>query len=321
MKLALNRDKLFDLIIYICCVIYVFIVSVILSQFYTEGDQDIYNNAYDSIKGQSLLEAFITYKFNINSDEPMHFIIIWVFSNLNFPKYLLMALSNVLLISILFRIFLRWNVNLFIVVTIIFLNFYLFVLFFAAERLKFGFIFFLFSYYYFGETLKKYMYLVISFLSHVQILIFPFIFLLSNLRFFLSLKKILFAIFIGLPLCIGIGLYLNDHLMNKYITYSDLASNKNIFLNTWQVFLFMILTLLYTNKWLKVVIIFFVIAIFSAFLGPERITMIAFIYFMYYGLRVNRGINFGVIFSSLYYGVKTVFFVYNIFLFNNGFAG
>jgi hypothetical protein len=49
--------------------------------------------------------------------------------------------------------------------------------------------------------------------------------------------------------------------------------------------------------------------------------MIAFIYFMYFGLRVNRGINFGVIFSSLYYGIKTVFFVYNIFLFNNGFAG
>ncbi|MCZ2486948.1 hypothetical protein [Aquirufa antheringensis] len=320
MKLALNRGKLFDVVIYTCCVIYVFIVSIILSQFYTEGDQYIYNNAYDSIKGQSLLEGFINYKFNINTDEPMHFLIIWFFSNLGFPKYLLMALSNVLLISILYRIFLRWNVHLFIFGTIVIFNFYLYVLFFAAERLKFGFIFFLFSYYYFGATIKKYLYLVFSFLSHVQILIFPFIFLTSNLNNFFSFKKVLVVVFIGLPFCLGIGYYMFDHLLVKYIAYSDLASNKNIFLNTWQVFLFMTLTMLYTNKWVKIFFIFFIIAIFSAFLGPERITMIAFIYFMYYGLQINRGINFGVLFSSFYYSIKTAIFVYNIIFFNNGFA-
>lgn len=315
-----KKNTLISEIVYGFLFCFIFILSLLLTNIYTGGDQFIYNNAYDSLKGQTLIEAFVSYRFNISSDEPIHFLITWIFSNLNFPKDLLISVSNVLLMSFLFRILQRWNVSLSIIFLIIISNFYLYVLYFAAERLKFGFLFFLISYFYLGDSIKKYFYLLLSFLSHVQILIFPFIFLLSNLNKFFSLRNLLIIIFIGVPICFGIGYYIYDHLLSKYNAYSELAVSKSVFLNTWQIFFFMILSFLYTNKWLKAGFVFAIIAIFSAFLGPERITMIAFIYFMYFSLRVNRGLNLGVLLSSLYYSIKTIFFVYNIIYFNNGFA-
>lgn len=320
MSILLSKKRWLYIITTLLLSIYIFLVSIVLSKFYTQGDQFIYNSSYESIKGLNFVDAFLNYQFYINSVEPIHFFITWVFSNIYLPKDLVMSISNVFLGIILIKILYRWNVHLFVISILISTNFYLYVLYFAAERLKFAFIFLFFSYYYFGHTIKKYFYLFISVLSHVQIIIFPLILFFTNARNFFSRNNFILKFFLLVPILIGLLFYLLNHLLFKFGAYYEMASTKGIFVNTWQVFFLMICTLFYTNKRFQVFLIFGILSFFSALLGPERITMIAFIFFMSFSLKIKRGINLGVAISSFYYGLKTFLFIYNIINFNNGFA-
>ncbi len=320
MQLKLSQYRFRVLSTFLILGVCVFCFSLILSSYYTGGDQSIYNKVYDEIVGLSFSEAILMYKFNINSEEPIHFLVVWFFSNLGVSKSLLMGLSNCILIFYLIKIFVRLKVNVYIISLVILTNFYLYVLFFAAERLKFGFIFFLIFMDLGATYFKRYLYLIMSFLAHFQMIFFPVIYLFSNIKKYVSnLKNILLIVLLS-PIGIYFLFFFQEHIVGKYESYSLLANSNTIIKNIWQPFFFMVCTLFYTKKISHILQIFFVIILFSALLGPDRITMIAYIYFMYFSLRVNNGINFGVIISSAYYGIKTVFFIYNILYFNNGFA-
>ena len=320
MQLKLSQFRFRVLLIFTIIGICVFCISLVLSSYYIGGDQRIYNKVYDEIAGLSFSEAILMYKFNINSEEPIHFLLVWVFSNLGVSKSILMGLFNCVLVFYLIKIFVRLKVNPYIIGLIILTNFYIYVLFFAAERLKFGFIFFLIFFDLGNSYIKKYSFLIVSFLAHFQLIFFPIIYLFANLRkLSINLKKIVLIIFLS-PLFFYFLFMFQEHILGKFESYSLMANSKNLILNVWQPIFFMILTFFYSKNRIQVFLSFLVIILFSALLGPERITMIAFIYFMYFSLRVNNGVNVGVIFSAIYYGLKTVFFIYNILYFNNGFA-
>ena len=70
-----NLDKIYLIIIFLSILIF----SYLFSPYYTEGDQIPYNNAYLSVKGENIIDAFLHYQFNISSQEPIHFFIDWIF--------------------------------------------------------------------------------------------------------------------------------------------------------------------------------------------------------------------------------------------------
>ena len=53
--------------------------------------------------------------------------------------------------------------------------------------------------------------------------------------------------------------------------------------------------------------------------GGERVNMFGYFVFMYFALQVNRGVNLGVILTTLYFSYQTYFFVENIILYGDGF--
>ena len=125
-------------------VLYTFFITFFLSQFYTWGDQEVYTVVYEDIRNLPFLEAFGVYFYHISSIDIVHFLFIWLLGPF-VAKNLLMAFMNSLLSIVIIKLLDTWKVSLVITSIILLTNFYLFVLYLAAERLKFGILFFLAS--------------------------------------------------------------------------------------------------------------------------------------------------------------------------------
>ncbi len=305
--------------------ILVLLLSLFFAPFYFDGDQMGYYNAYNGIKDVNVLEGYVQYHLYITSDEPIHFLILWIFSNLGISKDIVMAFANAILANVLTRLFFKWRVSVGIIVFIIFTNFYLLVLYFSAERLKFAFIFFFIAVLLSLRVKKTYLFIVLSILTHVQMLIFVLsrffaMLMQSMISFFLTLKfklnftKVIFIIILFFPI-----IFLSEHILYKFKAYSDNSASKGLLLNTFQPIIFLILSLFYSREKIATSFIFFIIIISSSIVGPERVTMMAYLYFMFYALRINRGINLGVIVTSFYFLAKSIIFVSNVLENGHGF--
>lgn len=246
-------------------------------------------------------------------------------SNLGISKLFAMSFFNLLLANIIIKNLLNWKVSKIIIITILFTNFYLFVLYFAAERLKFGFIFFFYAVYYSKSIFKRNTFILISVISHIQIGIIYFSDVFANYLSFnytpanlnRSNNKLSFLFYIILIFCSIV--YFKDQIFSKFITYSENSTDNNLFQNTWQVLFFMFSSLMYSNEKLKTFFTFLILSILASLIGPERIVMIAYFFFMYYALKYKNGYNFPILASMLYFAIKSIYFVINIIKFGNGF--
>ena len=320
----INKNKL-DKIYLIFIFLFIFLFSFLFSPFYTEGDQIPYNNAYLSVKGENIIDAFVYYQFNISSQEPIHFFIDWIFSNMGLTKNLIMSSFNAILALTISYLMLMWRVNFIVILVTIFLNFYILVLYFAAERLKFGFLFLILAFIYHDNKIKNILFILLSIASHAQMIIFVLATIFStailgvfnffrNLKFKSSYKKVLLS-FIFLSLIT----YLYDHLLSKFIAYSSNASNNSLLSNVWQTIIFMIGGIYYSKEKLNTFLNFIFILICSSILGPERITMMSYFLFLFLALKIKNGLNFGIILSSLYFSFKSIFFIQRILDNGHGF--
>ena len=316
-----NFNKLFLFFIFIL----VYIISFLFSPYYTEGDQVPYTNAYNAVKGEDLISGFIAYQVSISSQEPIHYIIDWVFSNLNISKNVVMSFSNSLLAISIAYLMIILNVSYSLIIITIFSNFYILVLYFAAERLKFGFLFLTISLIYNKSIFKKIFYLIMAIASHTQILIIVFakvfantiikiLIFLKNFKFKGKFKNILLIIIFVYPL-----FYLYDHILSKFITYSGNASSNGLLQNIWQTIIFSIIGIFYAKNKNEAILMFLFILICSSILGPERITMMSYFLFFYYALMNNRGKNIAIYITTFYFSMKSIFFIQRIIENGHGF--
>ena len=310
-----------DFFIRILLLILIFFISIFLGSFYLEGDQSSYIFTYEGLKGKGLVEAYIFYVFYLSSPELIHFLLSWISSNLGFNKLFIMSLSNVFLSYFIIKLFDRLKVN--FIVTSIFLlsNFYLFVLFFAAERLKFGFIFFLMSIIYSKRFLFFFAFL--STISHLQmILVYSgkiFQIILNYLTNFLGTLKVnyknplpLFLLFISL-------LYLNlfqENILFKFEAYSDTEAIIDFI----RLGAFFIISLAYTTNFRENITIFIPLVISIFLFGDERVNMIGYVYCLYYLLSYKNGVNVGMIALTVYLIYSNILFIQKIIKYGNGFA-
>jgi hypothetical protein len=141
----------------------VFILSFVIGIYYTESDLQHYIAAYKAIENSGLLDGFSVYISFITTEEPIHYLIIWVLSSvIGIDKLLSMSLFNGLL-SFLFIRFIRINGGASLVAyTIVLTNFYFMALYFAGERLKFSFILLLLALLTVRRTKESYLFFMLS---------------------------------------------------------------------------------------------------------------------------------------------------------------
>ena len=305
--------------------VYIFLFTYFIAQFYTENDQFLYHKTYNEINGLGFIESFAIYNFNLGSSEPIYFLISWISSNLEFSKNLVMSITNAILANIIFRVLNKLKTSLYLIVFIICTNYYLFGLYFAAERLKFAFIFFFLAFLINENVKKKYLFVFLSFTTHVQVLVLlvsslfantieRLIYFFKKFRFKFNLKSLIGIFVLTIPFY-----FLYDHLLTKFSNYSEVASTNNLLSNIFQSILFLFLSLLYTNEKKRTILIFIFILISASILGPDRVNMMAYVYFMFYASKIKNGFNFGLISTSLYFFVKSVYFILYVFQIGHGY--
>jgi len=290
--------------------------------YYTDGDQFYYRRAFDFVAGSGFLEGFDYYKDSIGSSEPVLFVF-YYFSSFVMNKDLLISIANGVLGFGIGKAMLRRRASPW-VLFLLPVNYYLLVLMFSAERLKFS-ILFLLSFFLINSG-RRWGGLLISILAHSQIAILYIGLLAAN--FFKQFRenfntKLLRQILLVLVACLVAYYYVGENAISKLEFYSD---SENAYDKGASALLkpaiFWGITLLYCRRqWVEASIYHAPILIFAYFVGSERLVIFSYGIFMFYALGYRRGINFGVISSSIYFAYQGVDFLSKIVAHGNGYFG
>jgi hypothetical protein len=315
--MKISVDKLWAF----CGALPVFILSILVMPYATVGDQQFYRVFYEGINGLSLLQAFDYYQNMLGTSEPGYFLFVysvadflnkdWVFSFINFLVfyYLLvwMRAHNVSRLATL----------------LLYGNFYIFVLFFSAERLKFAIFVFLFGYSLRG--LARYLFYGLSLITHVQ-----FILLLVGTQVRRALAEIrgLARGEVGLSLLsflfvlVSMSLllfFLRDHIASKLSHYYGAWGGASAILKP---LVFTCMAIFYApGRRFEAFLVSLPMLLASFFIGSERVVIFSYFAFMYYGLRYRNGFNLGVMAAGVFFFYKGILFVSKIIEFGDGFAG
>ncbi len=299
-------------------------LSMIILPHYQGGDQLFYRETYSLLSDLDFIKGYKVYFLNLGATEPIYYLIIWISSHIGIDKDIFIAIANSILTYVALGLLIRRNVSLLISAIVVLTNYYFWVMYTGAERLKFGFIFLIISLYSI-KNLKRFS--TIAVLSHFQttLIYIPMLFsyVVKSIMPIISSKKVRTG-----SMIISI-LTLIFLLVFVVIFYSQILSKvQYYFINgeshLYKIFLFMLLTIIYAGKKQNienVVLLFIPLIILTFIVGDERVNMMGYFIFLYYAVQVNKGINMGVLVSSLYFIVKTYFFMDNILVHGDGFYG
>jgi hypothetical protein len=318
-----------ELVLLIIVTSIVFLFSFFFAPLYYDGDSVPYTKIYNSVAVTNIADAYYNYKDNLNGSfkgnfAHVHFLYIWISNLLGFERNFVMAVANAILSNLALQLFLQLRVSLYVAITVIFTNYYVFGLYFAAERLKFGFIFLILALLYAKRRKLSYLFAVLSIFSHAQQLIIFFSILFSfftkSLMHILATSKIKFtelfsSIYISIIFII-VAFILGEHVLNKISVYfyasSSIMNDTNIFKELLKIFIFYALTLFYSKEWLKVSSVFIVLIAVTILVGEDRVNMLGYFFFLFYAMQYKRGVNLGILISSIYFGYKSILFIINV---------
>lgn len=311
-KLNQMRIRTFDYCFKILCALVVFVYSFVLGPYVVNGDQEIYRSIYKEIGNLSFLQAYFYYLSHIDSKEFVHFIISWMFSYFDVNKDFFIAISNSVLAYIVAMLCLNLKASRVIIFILIITSFYMNVLYFPAERLKFGMMFFFLSLIFLNEKKKFYIYLLISSLAHAQILIsymsMLFYKIMLDLEMLLKKQKISKSLVVYIVCSFSIILVMGDHISSKLSAY--LGDIK--WIDVGKMMLILLFSIYYSKNKRRVVYMFVPLILVVFVIGSDRVFMLGYLLFLYNALQINRGVNFGICLSLVYFGIKSYFFIFNI---------
>lgn len=301
--------------------ILVYTLSIAISDNYVGGDQAHYRGIYENIAGLSMFEAFLLYSNSLDSIEVVHFIVIFFSSLFDMDKDLVMGLGNAMLALLFVRLACRLGAKAELALFISVSNFYFIVLYFSAERLKFGFIFLILTLLFIDRKKLFCFFASLSIIAHIQILInlvsiAASVFLVEAKNMVIRKKLKISLLAILLILLIPLFLML-EQLITKLLAYNDGDFN---FISLTGVLIFFLLSLSFGREYVKKTAIFSVLFFAAAIVGPERVNMLAYFSFLFFGLSYNGGVNLSVLTTSLYFSFKSIPFLKNILDYGNGFV-
>jgi hypothetical protein len=286
--------------------------------FYTNGDQIGYRKVYEALPDFGLIEGYLYYNLNVSSREFVHFFLTWVASRF-IDKDLFVALSNSILAYVAMSFFQKWKVSVIIAFSLILTNFYFLVLYFSAERLKFGFIFLALSMIYIDQIKRVFGFATLAIISHAQMII-VYVSTLFNviIRQIVKLfrtstvsKSLLFLIpFLFIPL-----LLVGNQIYEKFPSYYSERSLTELA----KTFAFFLLAIWYSNNKMETFMVFIPIFVAVYIVGGDRVNIFGYFAFLYYGMQYKRGWNMGVLATSVYFSYGSIDFLFNVFNHGDGF--
>ena len=314
-KSTINSNDVQDLCVYV-------LVSTITYQFslyYVAGDQVGYNDAYRAVRGIGPLAAFELYQDFVSTLEFVHYSIVYIGSNLLIDKNVLFSLINGVFSVLIFRSLRGFNVSIFVSLFLIFTNYYVYVFYFAAERLKLALLFLLFSAYLARGGLSRTLCLTAAIMSHVSVMLLVsgaalnrLLIILKGWRHCSNWVLIEILMFLSL-MCI----FFSDYILWKMYQYAD---DHNFTLGSSVPLVLLISASLYYSRDKGGVVLEFIPAVIAfAVLGGSRVNMFAYMIFLKHGLQYKRGVNWGVAVTSAYFAAKSVSFVRNVLETGQGF--
>lgn len=293
--------------------------SLVVFPYYTEGDQSHYIKFYEAMESLDIVTGYVAYLNYLGAVEPLYYLIVYLGSGF-ISKTLLFSIFNAILAYYLSKTLIALNVNKVLIFSLL-LNYYLVVLFFAAERLKVSMTFFLISFH--QRTLfKSYFFILLSILSHLQAMLLvvatKFTFIFSEIKRFFPrsvLKRMFFYMLIA-GAVFGAIIFMFDGLRRKFEIYSAVVRVDGVI----KPMVFMALTLLYAQRnYFKIILIFIPLTVASVIVGPDRIVIFCYFVFFAFAVQVRRGLNVGMILTLCYFLYQGVDFVINIIKYNTGY--
>jgi len=301
----------------------VLFLTLLIMPLYTDGDQAIYREVYRSLPKFNLSQGFIFYINSLSSREPVHFFLSWIASR-HIEKDLFVALSNAFLAYVAMSLFQKWKASVIIAFLLLLTNYYFFVLYFSAERLKYGFIFLALSMIYVDQVKCIYGLATLALVSHAQVIIVYVAILFKGfvrqmLKLFLTGKVSKWFLYV--PLLFIPPLFVANQIIGKLQYYQDNVLYSS--LGGWgalgRIFVFLLLALWYSKRKRETILLFVPLVIAVFLLGGERINIFGYFIFLYYGLQFRGGWNLGVLATSAYFAHSSIGFLVNIMQRGSGF--
>ncbi|WP_162653343.1 hypothetical protein [Lentilitoribacter sp. Alg239-R112] len=306
--------------IYALVALLVFFFSLLILPRYSGGDQVGYTSAYDIIAGIEPMKAWSYYLDYITSNEPIHFAISIIGSTLAINKDLWFSLFNAILAVQLMRILHHWGVNIYLSTSMIFTNFYILVLYLAAERLKFGFLFIAIALLPRKGMGWRMSFMILSVLSHVSML-FPIasIWLLTTRNMFTDKKpKPMEYTFLALAILLVLlfSFTQQEYLFRKVNAYmpDEIPFNQLL-----PILALAVYSIVRTKEWVFPTLIFSPFFIGIAVVGSTRLNMFVFFCFLFLMYRAKLKYDPLLLLLLLYFTYKSLGFLWNIFQYGSGF--
>lgn len=300
----------------------VFLLSLIILPYYTEGDQSLYRSAYEILPGLGLIEGYSVYATILGTRELGHYLLSWMASRF-INKDLFIAVSNAVLAYLAMSLFVKWQSSITVAAFIVLTNSYFFFLYFTGERLKFAFIFLILSILYLtvGWSRKFCLFAISALVTHISVAIVYIsasfkAFIQKTLRLFATgriSRKALFFI----PLLLIPCFLLSNHISGKFLFYA--SRHEFAFSGLWRILAFLVLALWYSNRKRETFMMFIPLIAAVALVGGDRLNIFGYFAFLYHGLQYKKGMNFGVMATSLYFLYSSVVYLSNIFSSGMGF--
>jgi hypothetical protein len=297
-----------------------FLVSLLVFPFFQGGDQLAYRGFYQEVSGLNLFDAFDFYRGQLGTVEPFYFLFVYVLSPV-FEKDMLLSLANFSLVYFVNLWLIRNKVNFFVYLLLV-PNFYLVVLLFSAERLKFALLFFLM-----GLACRGYfrgLLFGFSVFAHIQVLMLVLVSRAKTAVMVIDglirgrLSRGFFVLLATLFFLPVVFFVFYDHLTYKLTYYLSAGGVYSMI----KPLFFMFASIYYARGGKSEAFLASLpLVLISFFVGSDRVVIFSYFVFMYYGLRFNGGLNFLVLLSGAYFAFKGIDFIYRIFEFGDGFYG
>lgn len=301
-----------------------FCLSLLLIPYFTAGDQEQYARFYDLMNASpGVVEGFLSYNLILSSSEPVYFTLAYIFAPL-VSKDILFSVLN----GFFGYLFATWcnrnNVNKVVAFFAFYFNFYIYVLFFAAERLKLACILILF----FSEIMKTNYArsILFSILAHFQTgILFISSFFSSfakkkNVKTrnqFMSIARAMLYIIAGV-----LFFFLFQEVLIHKMAFYFQADNRNLVMDLLKPGFFILAAIIISPKGRRLEVFYFSIPILiSAILfGSLRTTIFAYFVFMFFALLNKKGLNIFVLISTLYFGYHGIEFISRGIQYGDGFV-
>lgn len=303
-----------------CFGLLAFVGCLILSPYYTRGDQEGYRALYEEIRSFDSWDAKFTFYFlSVGAMEPFYLVVVNMLAAV-IDKDLAFSAINGLLAGYVSFWLLRRKVSTLLLLLLLG-NAYLMVLFFSAERLKLALLLFTLAFH--VSPRWRWPLFTLAVLTQFQAMLLVLIYMIwqsadpKAAHRPLKLSLLFLVVIASMGVVVSIPA-LSSYLMDKLSFYDELGWGGP--LGVIKPLAFLAASLYYTRRRLQTTLAFAPLVLATYLVGAERLAIFAYFLFMVIAAPRARGLNLVTLATSAYFFVQGMEFVGNFIDHGHGLA-